>query len=171
MKRVAVIGSASGNGKTTFGRALAERLELPFVEMDALHHGPNWTEASADELRAKVEPIVATEGWVIDGAYMGKLGHLVVENADTIVWLDQPLWVWLPRLVRRTLGRIVRREELWNGNRESFRLSFLSRDSVIYFALRNNWRRKREYATRLAPYNLVRLRTQDEVDRFLEQAS
>ena len=76
-----------------------------------------------------------------------------------------------PRLVRRTLGRIVRREELWNGNRESFRLSFLSRDSVIYFALRNNWRRRREYVTRLAPYNVVRLRTQYEVDRFLEQAS
>jgi len=171
VKRVAVIGSASGNGKTTFGRALAERLGLPFVELDALHHGPAWTEATADELRAKVEPIVATEGWVIDGDYIGKLGHLVVGNADTIVWLDQPLWVWLPRLVRRTVGRIVRREELWNGNRESFRLSFLSRDSVIYYALRNNWRRRREYVDRLASYTVVRLRTQHEIDRFLERAS
>ena len=171
MKRVAIIGSASGNGKTTFGRALAERLGLPFVELDALHHGPNWTEATADELEAKVEPIVATEGWVIDGAYMGKLGHLVVGNADTIVWLDQPLWVWLPRLVRRTIARIIRREELWNGNRESIRMSFLSGDSVIWFALRNNWRRRREYVSRLAPYNVVRLRTQAEVDRFLERAS
>ena len=171
MRRVAVIGSASGNGKTTFGRALARRLGVPFVEMDALHHGPNWTEATAEELRAKVEPIVATDAWVIDGAYMGKLGHLVVGSADTVVWLDQPVWIWLPRLLRRTVVRAARREELWNGNRESFRMSFLSRDSVIYFALKNNWRRRREYVTRLAPYNVVRLQTQQEVDRFLEHAS
>jgi adenylate kinase family enzyme len=167
VKRVAVIGSASGNGKTTFGRALAERLGVPFVEVDALNHGPNWTEATGDELRGKVEPIVATDAWVLDGAYMGKLGDLVVGSADTIVWLDQQVWVWLPRLVRRTLGRVIRREELWNGNRESFRMSFLSGDSVIYFALRNNWRRRREYPSRLARYNVVRLRTQDEIDRFL----
>jgi adenylate kinase family enzyme len=171
VKRVAVIGSASGNGKTTFGRALAARLGVPFVEMDALHHGPNWTEATAEELRAKVEPIVAADAWVIDGAYMGKLGHLVVGSADTVVWLDQPVWIWLPRLLRRTVVRAARRQELWNGNRESFRMSFLSRESVIYFALKNNWRRRREYVTRLAPYNVVRLQTQQEVDRFLEHAS
>jgi adenylate kinase family enzyme len=170
MKRVAVIGSASGNGKTTFGRALAVRLGVPFVEVDALHHGPDWTEATAEELRAKVEPLVALDEWVIDGAYMGKLGHLVVGSADTVVWLDQPVWVWLPRLVRRTVGRIVRREELWNGNRETFRNCFLSRDGLIWWALRNNWRRRREWAERLAPYNVVRLQTQREVDQFLERA-
>jgi hypothetical protein len=49
-------------------------------------------------------------------------------------------------------------------------MSFLSRDSVIWFALRNNWRRRRDYPDRLAPYNVVRLRAQDQVDRFLEHA-
>jgi adenylate kinase family enzyme len=171
VKRVAVIGSASGNGKTVFARALAERLEVPFVEMDALHWGPRWTEATADELRAKVEPIVATDAWVIDGVYMGKLGDLVVRNADTVVWLDLPVRVWLPRLLRRTLRRIRSGEELWSGNRETFRNSFLSRDSLIWFALRNNWRRRRLYPSRLAPYNLVRLHSQDEVARFLAEAA
>jgi adenylate kinase family enzyme len=171
VKRVAVIGSASGNGKTVFARALAERLEVPFVEMDALHWGPQWTEATADELRAKVEPIVATDAWVIEGVYMGKLGDLVVRNADTVVWLDLPVRVWLPRLLRRTLRRIRSGEELWSGNRETFRNSFLSRDSLIWFALRNNWRRRRLYPSRLAPYNLVRLHSQDEVARFLAEAA
>ena len=53
---------------------------MPYYELDALHHvGPNWTEATAEELRAKVEPIVATESWVIDGTYRGKIGDLVPE--------------------------------------------------------------------------------------------
>ena len=169
MRRVAVIGT-SGNGKTTFGRALARRLGVPFVELDALHHGPGWTEATAEELRARVEPIIAQDAWIVDGGYMGKLGDLVVGGADTVVWLDLPMGVWLPRLVRRSVRRIVRREEIWNGNRESLRL-LLSRDSVILFALRHHRRRRREYPQRLARYNVVRLRSRREVSQFLADAS
>ena len=58
---------------------------------------------------------------MIDGAYRSKLGHLTIDAADTVVWLDLPRRIWLPRLLWRTLGRVVLREELWNGNRESLR--------------------------------------------------
>ena len=167
MRRVSIVATASCSGKTTLGRELARRLEVPFVELDALHHGPNWTEATAAELRAKVEPVVAGDAWVIDGGYWGKLGDLVLRNADLVVWLDLPVRVWLPRLVRRTLGRVVRREELWNGNRESVRNVFFSRDSLIWYALGNHRRHRRDYPERLAPYDLVRLRTPREVERWL----
>ena len=169
MRKVAVLASASGNGKTTFGRELARRLDVPFVELDAIAHKPNWTEATAEEMRAAVEPVVARDGWVIDGGYRNKLGDLVLARADTIVWLDLPIWVWLPRLVRRTIRRVVRREQLWNENRESFRTSFLSRDSVIYFAIKR-WRiRRRLYPQLLAPYHVIRLRSRREVDLFLAE--
>ncbi|MGH3133411.1 MAG: adenylate kinase [Gaiellaceae bacterium] len=171
MRKVAVISSASGNGKTTFGRALAERLGVPFHELDALHHGPSWTEATPAELRAKVEPIVETEAWVIDGAYRGKLGDLVLERADAVVWLDLPLWVWLPRLLRRTVVRLIRREELWNGNRESLRDALSPRNSVVFFALRHYRRRRRTYPSELARFPVFRLRTQAEVERFLVAAA
>ncbi len=51
MRKVAIVASASGNGKTTLGRELARRLDVPFVELDALVHGPNWVETPDDELR------------------------------------------------------------------------------------------------------------------------
>jgi len=171
VKKVVVISSASGTGKTTFARALSERLRVSFVELDALNHGPDWSEATAEELRAKVTPIVATDSWVIDGAYRGKLGNLVLERADVVVWLDLPTRVWLPRLLRRTLGRIFRREELWAGNRETLRNVFLSRNSLLVFTLRNYHRRRRLYPAQLGRFNLVRLRTSTEVERFLESAT
>jgi adenylate kinase family enzyme len=116
VRKIAVIASASGNGKTTFGRELADRLGVQFVELDALVHGPGWVETPNDELRAQLEPVLATEGWVIDGSYQHKLGNLVLESADVIVWLDLPIRVWLPRLLRRTWRRIRGREQIWSGN-------------------------------------------------------
>ncbi len=166
-RRVAVLASASGSGKTTFARALAERLGVAFVELDALNHGPDWTEATPEELRAKVAPIVATDSWVIDGSYQSKLGDLVLRQADLVVWLDLPLRVWLPRLVSRTLGRIARKEELWGGNRETFRNVFFSRNSLLVFTLRTYRRRRRQYPAQLGRFNLVRLRSRGDVERFL----
>ncbi len=162
-----MIGSTSGSGKTTFGRALAVRLGVPFHELDALHHGPGWTEATADELRARVEPLLAGDGWVVDGAYRGKLGDLVLDRADAVVWLDLPRRVWLPRLLRRTASRLVRREELWNGNRETLRNVLFSRDSLILHAFRSHARRRRVYPAALARHRVVRLRSTEEVERWL----
>lgn len=162
-----MIASASGNRKTTLGRELAGRLVVPFVEMDALVHGPNWVETPDDELRSIVEPILAGEGWVVDGTYRGKLGDLVLRSADVVVWLDQPLHVWLPRLLRRPWRRARKREVLWNGNRETLRTAFFSRNSLILFALRQHFRRRRIYPAELAPYPVVRLRSPQEVERWL----
>jgi hypothetical protein len=170
VRRVAVIASASGNGKTTVGRALAERLGVPFVELDALVHGPNWTEISDQDLRRLVEPIVAGEGWVIDAAYRKKLGNLVLDGADTIVWLDLPIRVWLPRLVGRTLRRIRGKEVLWNDNKEGFRTAFWGRESLVGYALRMHFDRRRRYPAELAGYPVTRLRTTAEVDRFVTGA-
>lgn len=171
MRRVAVVGSASGNGKTTLGRRLAEALDVPFHELDALNHGAGWVEATPSELQAAVAPIVAGDAWVVDGLYRGKLGTLVLDAADTVVWLDLPVRIWLPRLLRRTLRRLVTREELWNGNRESVRSAFLGREALVPFALRSHVRRRRTYPADLAPYPVVRLRTPRAVAAFLSEAS
>lgn len=59
-KRFAVTASASGNGKTTLARELARRLDVPFVELDALVHGPGWAETPDEVLRDQLGPILAS---------------------------------------------------------------------------------------------------------------
>jgi adenylate kinase family enzyme len=168
VRRVAVIASASGNGKTTFGRELARRLDVRFVELDELVHGPGWTETPDDELRALVEPILAADGWVIDGGYQRKLGTLVLDSADAVVWLDLPIRVWLPSLVRRTWRRIRRREVLWNGNRESLASAILGRESLIVWAFRSHFRSRRQWPEALSHHRVIRLTTPAQVDAFLD---
>src|SRR5690349_8719035 len=118
MRRVSVVGN-SGSGKSTLARRVAERLGVPYVELDAIHHLPGWTPIDPDEFRAKVDEITAADTWVVDGNYRA----LVVEGpvwarADTVVWLDLPRAVVMRQVIGRTLRRSITREELWNGNRE-----------------------------------------------------
>ena len=167
MRRVCLIASASGSGKTTTGRAVANRLGVPFYELDALHHGPNWKPATREELLARVEPIVASDAWVIDGTYRGKIGDVVPEAADLVVWLDLPMRTWLPRLLRRTARRVLRKEELWNGNRERWRDVVHPTNSVVVYALRTHRTTRRTLETELARFRVARLRSTAEVDRFL----
>src|SRR5947208_2929593 len=110
------------------------------IERDTLHHGPNWSEPTAEVFRTRVEAAMAEapDGWVIDGGYHSKLEDLVLERADTLVWLDLPLRVSLRRLWRRTWRRIIRREELWAGNRESIRTAFLIKDSLFAWTIRRH---------------------------------
>jgi adenylate kinase family enzyme len=162
----------SGSGKSTFARELAGRLGVPYLEIDAVHHGPNWTEASAEELQARVREFMAAtpDGWVIDGNYESKLGELVLASADQIVWLDPPLRVALRRLWRRTLQRIRGEVELWGGNRESWRGAFWGRESLFAWTLRSWLRHRRQWPRKFAgDPRVVRLRSGDETRRWLEQ--
>jgi adenylate kinase family enzyme len=174
VRRVAVVG-ISGSGKTTTARRLAERLDVPFIELDALNHGPNWSEVSDDELRAKVEGALAAarDGWVVDATYVRKLGELVYERADTLVWLDLPLQLCLRRIWRRTWRRIIRREALWHGNRETVRGAFLVRESLFRGAVRAHRRNPHVLPGRAAGHpglRLVHLRSPREVERWLAEA-
>jgi adenylate kinase family enzyme len=118
VQRVWVVGN-SGSGKSTTGRALAAALGLSFTELDAIFHQPGWGELPADEFRAAVGAVATGDRWVIDGNYRA-VSDLVLERADTVVFLDLSRPVVMRQVVVRTLRRVITRAELWNGNREPF---------------------------------------------------
>jgi adenylate kinase family enzyme len=172
MRRIWVVGS-SGSGKSTCARAISERTGLPWVQLDAVFHQPNWTPLPAPEFRGRVQAVVARDSWVIDGNYT-EVADLVVARADTVVWLDLPRPVVMRQIILRTLRRIATREELWNGNRERWR-NFFSLDeeqSVIVWS----WNRHAKYRMRyqdlqdrpdLCEVRFVRIRTRRAADDFL----
>jgi adenylate kinase family enzyme len=168
--RIAVVGT-TGSGKTTLARALAERLHIPHVELDSLYWGPNWAEATEPVFREWVSAALRGDAWVVDGNY-SKVRDIIWGKADTVVWLDYSLPVMLWRLVRRTLRRIILREELWHGNRESWREAFFSRESILWWMLTTYKRRRREYPALLsrpeyAHLTTIRLRSPKDAGRWL----
>ena len=163
----------SGSGKTTLGRELERRLGLRHLETDALVHGPDWAETPDDELRTRLEEVIAGDRWVIDSDYRRKLGTMVLEAADTVVWLDMPLHLCLHRLWRRTHRRIRGDERLWNDNKESWRTALLGRDSLFVYAVRKHFSQRRTLPdllrqARLEHLHVVRLRSPAQLRRWLE---
>jgi hypothetical protein len=95
----------------------------------------------------------------------------MLPRANAIVCLRLPFRIVYPRLVKRTLRRMWTREELWNTNRESFRLSFMSRNSILLWGI-SHWRahtRNLDEALRTIPHTapVVELYTPRGVDSFV----
>jgi adenylate kinase family enzyme len=127
-RRILVAGS-SGAGKSTLARALARRLGIPYTEIDSLFHGPNW--APRETFVEDVTAIALSNEWVMEWQY-SSVQELLLERAELLVCLDYSRPVVTSRVVRRTLRRSLRREELWNGNREpSLRSIVTDPDHVV----------------------------------------
>ena len=141
-KRVLVAG-ASGVGKSTLARQVAAHLALPYVEIDALYHDPQWQPRPT--FRDDVIALAAEDEWVTEWQYP-VARPLLAERVDALVFLDLPRWLVTWRIVGRTLHRTLRRTELWNGLREPPLQTILNDpDHIIRWAIRTH----REHAPRV----------------------
>jgi adenylate kinase family enzyme len=173
MKKIVVIGSA-GAGKSTLARKIASKIGAKYLELDSVHHQPNWQPINKEEFRQVVDEVTQGSSWVIDGNYYSTVGLDTWRCADAVVWLDRPFAVVFTRLVSRTLRRTISREELWNGNKESFINAFFTKDSVIYFMI-SKWKsQKRKYTaifndpSTLPGVVLIHLRSDRDVRNFMD---
>jgi len=170
-----VVGT-SGSGKSTLARELAAIMGVPYLELDGVNHQPDWEPLPTDEFRRIVAAKAAEDGWVIDGGYSTVL-PLVWARADTVAWLDLPKRTVMRQIIWRSLRRVARRQELWNGNRERWRnfFSWNPEESVISWAWHTHAAVRTRYAAAAAdPANahlrFVRLASHRDAARFLDEA-
>ncbi len=95
--------------------------------------------------------------------------------ADTVVWLDLPRPTVMRQIAVRSLRRVVTREELWNGNRETWRnlLTWDPNESVMRWAWTHfdTVRQRYEAAMddpRWAAVDFIRLRSRREAAEIIE---
>ena len=140
--RVNVIGT-SGSGKTTFGRQLAEILNIPFIEMDAIFWGPNWSPLDNDVFFTRLGKALDGDHWVLDGNY-SRATAVKWKRVGGVIWIDFSFPRTLCQAVSRAAQRLISKEELWpgTGNRETLPMLF-SKESIVLWTI-TSYRRKRK---------------------------
>ncbi len=172
-KRIVVVGVTS-SGKSTLAENLAKRFDLRFIELDALHWGPNWQGAPLEIFRDRVEKALQAERWIIAGNYQ-VVRDLIWTKAEAVIWLDYPFLTVLWQLTRRTFKRWWTRELLWGTNREPLMQHFKlwSQDSLFHWLFKTYWKRKREIPILLTEpehrhLKLIQFKNPDETQKWLE---
>lgn len=173
LARVVIVGTSCA-GKTTFARVLADILECPAVELDALYWDSNWTPKPPEHFLRLVDAATSGPRWVVDGNY-SVIRDTVWPRATAVIWLNLGFMTVFGRALRRTLRRSISGELLYAGNRESLRRAFLSRESILLWVLTTYRERRRRYPSlRLIPryqhLEWFELRSPAEAKAFLARA-
>jgi adenylate kinase family enzyme len=174
MKRINIIGT-SGSGKSTVGKKLAAKLGFPYYQMDALFWKPNWVESNDEAFFAAVTEVTDKPAWVLDGNYT-RTQHIKWENVDTVIWIDYSFPRTFYQAVKRAITRIIESKELWEGtgNKETFRKTFLSRDSILIWTIKGYYKNRVRYETMMQSQefqhiNFLRLQSPKATKAFLLQ--
>jgi adenylate kinase family enzyme len=176
LARINVVGT-SGSGKTTFSRKLAATLGIPAIELDRLYWEANWTQPNDDVFFERIAKALDAPNWVLDGNY-DRTVPVKWRNVTTVIWLDYSFARTFAQSIRRAVGRAMTQEELWpgTGNRESFRQTFLSKQSVLLWMIKTHGKMRRRYQRvmndpQFAALHFIRLQSPREARLFLEKIS
>jgi predicted kinase len=144
-ERILILGR-TGSGKTTLARDLAAALGVPHVELDSLYFGPDLSRAPLSLLRNKTSAAIAGDRWVTDGNKRA-VRDLVWPRADTIIWLDYPVYVSLWRLAKRARTRTLAlsAQAAQTGRRTRLPKQMLVAARGVLTALRSHRGQRREY--------------------------
>jgi adenylate kinase family enzyme len=123
VERVVIVGPG-GAGKSTLARKLGASTGLPVIHLDREYWHANWQPTPDDEWIPRVRELVGGERWIIEGNYGGTM-DIRFAAADTIVFLDFPRHVFLPRALKRSLSQLGRtRADMAPGCNERVDLAF-----------------------------------------------
>jgi hypothetical protein len=119
---------------------------VPHVELDSLYFGPDFSRAPLSLLRDRTSAAIAGERWVTDGNKRA-VRDLVWPWADTIIWLDYPVYVSLWRLAKRARTRTsaLSAQAAQTGRRIGLPRQMLAAASGVLTALRSHRGQRRKY--------------------------
>jgi adenylate kinase family enzyme len=128
MKRIAVFGNG-GAGKSTLARRLAELTGLPLYHLDQIQYVKGGGKLPHDEyLRAHAD-LVKRDAWIIDGYGCTASSWERFAAADTLVYVDLPLFISYLRVTKRFVKSLLGDPEgypedspMWRSTLQAYRI-------------------------------------------------
>lgn len=170
MNRIMVIGISAGVGKSTFARELGEILGMKVHHLDALFWKPNWVEASIEEFSAAQKKIVQQNQWIVEGNYTNTF-NIRSEKADTVIYLELPLYICLYRVVKRWLMNLGKtRPDMGEGCKEKIDWAFIKFIYSTYYPRRKKMEKRfQSFQEEDHKKIIVKLKSRQEIQSYLDQ--
>ncbi|WP_416825450.1 topology modulation protein [Ectobacillus polymachus] len=166
--RIMVIGVSAGVGKSTFARKLGEALHIRVYHLDALYWKPGWVEASTVEFSTAQQEIVNQLQWIMEGNY-SKTFEIRVEHADTIIYLELPLYICLYRVIKRWITNIGKtRPDMGEGCKEKIDRDFIKFIYTTYSPRKKRMEERMQLFQMLGSKKVIMLKSKREINSYLE---
>ena len=166
--KVAIIGY-SGAGKSTLAEKLSHCYSIPKLHMDTLQFQPGWQDSDREWMLDEMKKFLTKhEDWVIDGNYSWCYYEERMQEADQIIFLNFSAWNCLLRAFKRYLkyrGKV--RESMAKGCPEQFNWEFIR--WIIWDGRSKSAKERYKWIQKNYPYKVVILRSQKEIDQFLDK--
>jgi adenylate kinase family enzyme len=128
MKRVAVFGNAGG-GKSTIARRLAQLTGLPLYVIDLMQFTTRGAKVPPHEFLQAHADLLRRDAWIIDGFGSVALSWERFALADTLVYVDLPLFVHYAWVTKRLVKGLFADPKgwpegspLWSSTLSSYRV-------------------------------------------------
>lgn len=133
--RIDVVGMPA-SGKSTFAEAVAKKLSIPHIHLDRFwfesggrqgRYKTSDVETIRARVREKVIEATKADKWVSDGIFL-HVQDVIVERADTIIFLNIPLYRRLWNHAKRIFFEPKRHNEVTMRDDIAFFLEIIKRD-------------------------------------------
>ncbi|WP_341730427.1 isopentenyl transferase family protein [Microcoleus sp. EPA2] len=167
MKKVAVFGN-TGGGKSTLSKRLSEITGLPLYILDKIQYQSGGAEVPYEEFKRNHDRILATDRWIIEG--FGSMETLWprLNEADSLVFVDLPLYVHFWWVTKRMISGSFKPPEGW-PEKSPILKSSLNSYRVLWLCYKYLTPKYREYVDRAqSTKSVYHLRSSQDIAQFLE---
>jgi adenylate kinase family enzyme len=168
MKKVAVFGNAGG-GKSTLSKRLSQITDLPLYVLDKIKQNPEGdTEVPYEDYKRAHQQILATDRWIIDGFGCMETIWLQLNEADSLVFVDLPLYIHFWWVTKRLITGYFKPPEGWPDKSPILKSSLLSY-RVLWLCHKHLTPKYREYVKQAQSIKRVyHIRSAKQISQFFK---
>ena len=115
MRKVAVFGN-TGGGKSTLAKRLAELTQLPLYPLDIIQFKPGGVKVPHAEYLQAHKALLSRDAWIIDGYGCVASAWERFSAADTLIYIDLPLFTHYRWVTKRFFKGLFADPEGWPEN-------------------------------------------------------
>ncbi|MEH1823600.1 MAG: adenylate kinase [Nostoc sp.] len=167
MKKVAVFGNAGG-GKSTLSKRLSQITGLPLYVLDKIKYQSGGTELPDEDYKHAHQQILVTDQWIIDGFGCMETLWSRLDKADTLVFIDLPLYVHFWWVTKRFITGYFQPPSGWPQNSPILRSSLTSY-RALWLCHKYLTPKYREFIEQTQSIkNVYHIRSTKEISQFVE---